>query len=64
MLVCAVEGSNLRDIARLDTQRFVAGVGGKSERSSASGKKGRGVSISVPPGTAVYDDKEIMVTTF
>ena len=62
VLVCSVEGSNLRDISRLATRRFVAGVGGESERSRVSGKKGHGVSISVPPGTVVYDAKETMVT--
>lgn len=61
--VCAMEGSNLRDIAHLKRRRFVAGVGGMSERSSAAGKKGAGITLSVPPGTVVYDDQETMVTT-
>lgn len=59
--VCAVEGSNLRDIARMKTRRFVGGVGGMGERSSASGKKGSGVVLCVPPGTVVYDPHEKMV---
>lgn len=56
--VCAAEGSNLRDITRLESRRFVAGVGGCGERSNANGRKGNGAVISVPPGTVVYDQQE------
>lgn len=59
--VCAVEGSNLRDMAVLKTRRFVAGLGGMGERSSASGRKGKGIVLSVPPGTVVYDQHDNMV---
>ncbi len=59
--IYAVEGSNLSDIARLHSRRFVAGVGGMGERSNVCGKKGQGVTLSVPPGTAVYDHQEDMV---
>ena len=60
--LCAVEGSNLSDIARIQTKRFVAGLGGAGVRSNVSGKKGQGINIFVPPGTVVYDqDQTTMV---
>ena len=59
--VCAVDGSNLRDLARLTLRRFVADVGGTGERSHISGKKGAGITLSVPPGTVVYDAQGQMV---
>ena len=58
MCVSAADGSNLRDITRLESRRFLASVGGRGERSNASGRKGNGVMISVPPGTVVYDQDE------
>jgi GTPase involved in cell partitioning and DNA repair len=60
---CTKEGSNLKDLARLKTRRFLGGVGGVSERSRAAGKKGASISITVPPGTVVYNEQERMVTT-
>lgn len=62
MSVCAVEGSNLRDVALLRSRRFVAGLGGMGERSRANGKKGQGIVLSVPPGTVVYDHQDKMVS--
>lgn len=56
--VCAVEDSSLSDIARLQTRRFVASAGGDARRTSAAGKKGGGITISVPPGTVIYDQGE------
>ena len=57
----AVEGSNLRDIGCMKSRRFVASVGGMAERSSANGKKGVGITLSVPPGTVVHDNLGQMV---
>ena len=51
--VCAVEGSQLCDLARLQSRRFIAGMGGEGKRSSACGRKGKAISITVPPGTVV-----------
>ena len=56
--VCAVEGSTLSDVARLQSRRFVAGIGGAGEHSNARGKKGQGVTVLVPPGTVVYGEQE------
>ncbi len=53
VVVCAVEGSNLRDVARMRTRRFVGGAGGVGERTRERGRKGDGVVLPVPPGTVV-----------
>lgn len=56
--VRAVEGSSLNDLARRESRRFIAGVGGSASRSRSSGRKGNNVVIAVPPGTVVYDHEE------
>ena len=55
MKVQVLERSNLGDIARRESRRFIAESGGNSGRGRARGRKGRDLTISVPPGTVVYD---------
>lgn len=52
--VCAVEGSNLADIARREDRRFIAQSGGSCTGGNAFGKRGSDVIVSVPPGTVVW----------
>lgn len=58
VIVNAVEGSNLSDIARLEKRRFIGSVGRSGEGCRIHGRKGRHATISVPPGTVVYNCTE------
>ena len=56
--VRAVRDSSLSDLAQRMSRRFLAGVGGSAKRSRVRGVKGDDITISVPPGTVVYDHTE------
>lgn len=62
--VCAVEGSNLSDIARRESRRFIGGLGGYSTSGRVFGEKGCDVTVRVPPGTVVRKDNGDRVSGF
>ena len=66
VIAYASKGSQLRDIAKHETRRFIAGNGGNSAQQKAFGVKGKNMVLNVPPGTMVWNSennkkKEVMV---
>lgn len=57
VLVTACKGASLTDLSRLPSQRFVAPNGENSSSSRVFGKNGENLTIHVPPGTVVINDK-------
>lgn len=56
--VRSVKGSCLSHLVRKESRRFIGGTGGSASRSRLRGKKGDHVTISLPPGTVIYDHQE------
>ena len=53
VIVRATRGSSLVDVARMTRRRFIGDSGSNSRRQRLQGKRGRDVTIRVPPGTVV-----------
>ena len=57
VVVSANKGASLTDLSRLPSRRFVAPNGENCSSSRTFGKNGENVTIHVPPGTVVWNDR-------
>ena len=57
VVVSASTGASLTDLSRLPSQRFIAPNGENCSSSCTFGRNGENVTISVPPGTVVWNDR-------
>ncbi len=63
VLVSACKGASLTDLSRLPSIRFVAPNGQNSSSSQVFGKSGENLTIRVPPGTVVINERGKQVHT-
>ena len=63
VLVSASKGASLTDLSKLPSQRFVAPNGENCSNSRVFGKNGENLTIRVPRGTIVLNDKGKQVCT-
>lgn len=63
VVVSAIKEASLTDLSQLPSRRFVAPSGENSSSSRVWGKNGENVTIRVPPGTVVLNEKGKQVCT-